>query len=220
MKKKAPLTFEQASLKAASYVRRREKLSRLLEVATRKSERYYESLLAPWESLQIFIRMIRAWAAGKYCAPAASVLMVVAAVIYFVSAFDLIPDAIPVFGLTDDAAVITCVAKANLTAISNFRKWEILFSGDFPFPRHWVSNAEKSSHNGRVVITVGGRFRSGAAIPLRFQNQSLKPGPVATLRKFVQLEIDAAPKPVGPPIGFSRSIGTALFGFKTAMGAI
>ena len=136
MKKKTPLTFEQATLRAASYAGRREKLRRLVEVASSKSKRHYESLLAPWESLQIFIRMIRAWASGEYCAPANSVLMVVAAVIYFVSPFDLIPDGVPVFGLTDDAAVIACVAKANLTAISNFRKWEILFSGDFPFPRH------------------------------------------------------------------------------------
>lgn len=136
MKKKTPLTFDQATLKAPSYVERKEKLLRLLERAIRKSERYYESLLAPWESLQIFLRMIRAWVAGRYCAPAESILMAVAAVIYFVSPFDLIPDALPVFGLMDDAAVIGCVARANLKAISNFRKWEILFSGDFPFARH------------------------------------------------------------------------------------
>jgi hypothetical protein len=55
MKKKTPLTFEQATLKAASYVGRQEKLRSLLEVASSKSKRYYESLLAPWESLQIFI---------------------------------------------------------------------------------------------------------------------------------------------------------------------
>jgi uncharacterized membrane protein YkvA (DUF1232 family) len=133
MKKKTPLTFEQATLAAASYVGRKEKLRRLLEVASSKSERYYESLLAPWETFQIFIRMIRAWAAGKYNAPADSILMAIAAVIYFVCPFDLIPDTVPVFGFMDDAAVITFVAKANLTAISNFRKWEILFSGDFPF---------------------------------------------------------------------------------------
>jgi hypothetical protein len=30
--------------------------------------------------------------------------------------------------------VIGCVARANLTALSNFRKWEILFGEDFPFP--------------------------------------------------------------------------------------
>jgi uncharacterized membrane protein YkvA (DUF1232 family) len=58
----------------------------------------------------------------------------VAAIIYFLTPFDLIPDGVPVFGLMDDAAVIGCVARANLTALSNFRKWEILFGGAFPFP--------------------------------------------------------------------------------------
>ena len=52
--------------------------------------------------------------------------MVVAAVIYFVSPFDLIPDSIPVLGLVDDASVLTFVARSNLTLITNFRKWEIL----------------------------------------------------------------------------------------------
>jgi uncharacterized membrane protein YkvA (DUF1232 family) len=130
MKKKAPLTFKQATLRAASYVGSKEKLRRLLEIASKKSEGYYESLLAPWESLQIFFRMIRAWVDGKYCAPADSILMLVAAVIYFLSPFDLIPDAIPVFGLIDDAGVIACVAKTKLTAISNFRKWKILTVGN------------------------------------------------------------------------------------------
>jgi uncharacterized membrane protein YkvA (DUF1232 family) len=133
VKKKTPLTFEQALLKAESYVGREQKLLRLIQIASRKSERYYESLLAPWESLQIFFRIIRAWVAGKYSAPANSILMMVAAIIYFVSPFDLIPDGIPVFGLMDDAAVIGYVASSNLTAVSNFRKWEILFSGEFPF---------------------------------------------------------------------------------------
>jgi hypothetical protein len=49
-----------------------------------------------------------------------------------VSPFDLIPDSIPVLGLIDDAAVITSVARANLTLISNFRKWEILQGRGFP----------------------------------------------------------------------------------------
>jgi uncharacterized membrane protein YkvA (DUF1232 family) len=77
--------------------------------------------------LQIFLRLLRAQLAGKFCAPADSILMIVAAVIYFVSPFDLIPDSIPVLGLTDDTSAL-CVAKSNLTLISNFRKWET-FSG-------------------------------------------------------------------------------------------
>jgi uncharacterized membrane protein YkvA (DUF1232 family) len=124
-----------ATIKAAPYVRHKKKILWLLEKATHKSQQCYEFLLAPWECLQIFLRLLRAHPAGKFGAPPDSLLMVVAAVIYFVSPFDLIPDSIPVLGLIDDASVltcVTCVARANLTLISNFRKWEILRGGGFP----------------------------------------------------------------------------------------
>jgi uncharacterized membrane protein YkvA (DUF1232 family) len=134
MKKKQPLTFQHATLRAAAYLARKKNVLKLLNLAARKAEQHYDSLLVSWESLQIFLRMIRAWIAGKYCAPADTILVMVAALIYFLSPFDMIPDSLPVFGMMDDAAVIGFVAKANLTAISNFRKWEILFSGAFPFP--------------------------------------------------------------------------------------
>jgi uncharacterized membrane protein YkvA (DUF1232 family) len=143
MNKKIPLTFELAQLKAASYIGRNKKLVRLIEIASSKSEHSYESLLASWETLHIFLRMIRASVSAKYHVPAETMLLVVAAVLYFLSPFDLIPDAVPVFGLMDDTAVIGCVARANLTAISNFRKWEIVFSGDFPFPSAGGSPSKK-----------------------------------------------------------------------------
>jgi uncharacterized membrane protein YkvA (DUF1232 family) len=127
----ATVTFEQARISAELYVGHEEKLRCLLEKATRKSEKCYEFLLAPWESLQIFLRLLRAHLVGKFHAPPDSILMIIAAVIYFVSPFDLIPDSIPVLGLIDDAAVITFVAKANLTLISNFRTWEILRDRNF-----------------------------------------------------------------------------------------
>ena len=132
MKKRAPLTFEQATKSAALYVRHEKKLLWLLEKATGKSQPFYESLLAPWETWQIFLRLIRAHIAGKFRVPTDSILMVAAAAIYFVTPFDLIPDSIPVLGLVDDASVITCVAKANLNLISNFRKWEIVQGEGFP----------------------------------------------------------------------------------------
>lgn len=125
MRKKAPLTFEQATLKAVSYERKREKVGRLVETAVRKSGRHFDSLLASWESLQIFFRMIRAWSAARYTPSTNSILTMIAGVIYFLSSFDAIPDFLPVMGLADDAAVICCVARANLTTISNFRKWEL-----------------------------------------------------------------------------------------------
>jgi uncharacterized membrane protein YkvA (DUF1232 family) len=126
MQKRPALTFERAKLRAESYLRHKEKLGWLLEKATRKSAQHYEFLLAPWESLQIFLRLLRAHVTGKFCASAGSLSMLVAAVIYFVSPVDLIPDAIPVFGLVDDTSVLALVARSNLTLISKFRKWETL----------------------------------------------------------------------------------------------
>jgi uncharacterized membrane protein YkvA (DUF1232 family) len=153
--KKIPLTFEQAALRAASYIGRDEKLLRLLEIANCKSQRSYESLLAQWECLQIFFRMIRACVFGKYTAPAETILAMVAAIIYFLTPFDLIPDGVPVFGLMDDAAVIGSVARANLAAVSNFRKWEILFSGAFPFPAGERLPPEIDKAVGGIVRAVG-----------------------------------------------------------------
>lgn len=135
MKLKAILTFEQASAKAESYLDDHEKLRKLVEKAARKSKRHYESLLPCWESLQIFLRLIKAAVKGKYTPPLTSISMAVAAIIYFVSPLDMIPDSIPVLGLVDDACIIASVAKANLTTISNFRKWEILFAEE-PVP-YW-----------------------------------------------------------------------------------
>ena len=127
MQTKTPLTFERAMTRAESYVGHKGKLPWLLDKTTRKAEQHYESLLASWESFQVFIRLIRCWLANTYAVPVESILMAVGAVIYFVSSFDLIPDAIPVLGLVDDVWVINSVARANLRMISSFRNWEVSF---------------------------------------------------------------------------------------------
>ncbi len=129
MNEKAILTLEQAKIEAKPYAGHKEKLLSLIDEGARKSEQCYEFLLAPWESLQIFFRLLRAQLAGKFSASAEATLAIVAAVLYFVSPFDLIPDSVPVLGLIDDAYVIACVAKANLTLISSFRNWETSVRG-------------------------------------------------------------------------------------------
>jgi uncharacterized membrane protein YkvA (DUF1232 family) len=122
-------TLEEAREKAAEYIESKEKMVQLLSEADQKAALNYESLLGLWESLQILVRMVRSWLRGKYSPPMLTVLSAVAALIYFVDPFDLIPDGVPVLGYLDDAAVIAAVVRLNLTEISRFRNWEAS-SGD------------------------------------------------------------------------------------------
>jgi uncharacterized membrane protein YkvA (DUF1232 family) len=122
MPTKTALTFERAMTRAESYVGHKEKLSWILDKATGKAEKFYQFLLASWESFQILIRLIHCWLAGTCSVPVQSILMAVGAVIYFVSAFDLIPDAVPVLGLVDDVYVINSVARARHACTESFRK--------------------------------------------------------------------------------------------------
>ena len=124
MSKRSAFTFEQAVKKAQSFVDDKGKLQKLLDRVNGKAKRHDEFLVPVWENLQIFGRLVRSWMEGKYCLPAASLLVFIAALIYFVNPLDMIPDSIPVLGLIDDGAVITLVAKSNIGTISKFRNWE------------------------------------------------------------------------------------------------
>lgn len=57
--------------------------------------------------------------------PIGSIIAILSALIYFVSPVDLIPDAIPVIGLVDDAAVVAaCLnfVNSDLEEYSNWRE--------------------------------------------------------------------------------------------------
>jgi uncharacterized membrane protein YkvA (DUF1232 family) len=117
-------TIEEAKVRAEELIHSRWKVGVLLSQSLHKAKRNYEFLLEPWESLQILLRMVRAWLGGRYTPPMVAILGGIAALAYFVDPFDLIPDSIPVLGYLDDTAVITAVVRMNLTAVSQFRNWE------------------------------------------------------------------------------------------------
>jgi len=70
-------------------------------------------------------RLIRAYAQGEYrTIPWKSLLLIVAALVYFINPIDIIPDLMPVVGFTDDFAVLYMVYKSVGDDIEKFLLWE------------------------------------------------------------------------------------------------
>lgn len=77
------------------------------------------------EKLSIFSRIASAYATGKYRDISwKSILIVLAAIIYFLNPIDLIPDLIPVLGFTDDFSVLLWVYSTVGAEIDKFIAWE------------------------------------------------------------------------------------------------
>ena len=77
------------------------------------------------EKLSVFSRIASSYASGKYRDISwKSVLIVLAAIIYFINPIDLIPDFIPVLGLTDDFSVLLWVYSTAGTEVDKFLAWE------------------------------------------------------------------------------------------------
>lgn len=78
-----------------------------------------------WPYLLAMIRLGRAHQRNEYRdISRPKLLMVIAALIYFVSPFDVIPDWLPVLGHIDDAFVVTLALKSVRTELDAFMAWE------------------------------------------------------------------------------------------------
>lgn len=70
-------------------------------------------------------RMAKAYASGRYRdIPWKSMLLLLGAIIYFINPLDLIPDLVPIAGLTDDFAILVWVYNSLEGEIDKFLDWE------------------------------------------------------------------------------------------------
>jgi uncharacterized membrane protein YkvA (DUF1232 family) len=120
--------FEIALKKAATLAGKKGRLLLLLAQLGRKLKDVdWKSvkLSTAREKLSVLGRFIKAYAMGQYRdVPWKSILIVIAAVVYFVSPIDLLPDFIPITGLTDDFAVLLWVYNSVGKEIDKFLTWE------------------------------------------------------------------------------------------------
>ncbi|MBX2965486.1 MAG: DUF1232 domain-containing protein [Cyclobacteriaceae bacterium] len=75
--------------------------------------------------LDVLARLVRAYANGRYSAVSwKTMATILAAIIYVVNPFDLIPDVAPVIGLTDDFSILVWVYSSVQGEIDKFVAWE------------------------------------------------------------------------------------------------
>ena len=102
-------------------------LALLPKLAMKLKDANWKSVNANAAKEKFFVlgRLIKAYALGEYRqVPWKTILLIVAAVIYFVNPLDLVPDIIPLTGLTDDFAVLIWVYNSVSNEIEKFLEWE------------------------------------------------------------------------------------------------
>ncbi len=78
-----------------------------------------------WVDVKTFSRLVQEVRKGRYRdISKKSVIMIVGALLYFVSPIDAVPDLLVGIGLLDDVAVIGFVAGQLKNELEKFREWE------------------------------------------------------------------------------------------------
>ncbi len=119
--------FAQALKSAKSYVKEPERLRGLVkEAALKTSSMPKEAFKGTWAYFQAMLRLIRAYYRGDYRNVAiGTLLIIIAAILYVVNPFDLIPDWVPGLGLLDDAFVVGFAVRKTQRTLDDFMAWEI-----------------------------------------------------------------------------------------------
>jgi uncharacterized membrane protein YkvA (DUF1232 family) len=120
--------FERAFKTAASVAGRRSRLLKLVAQAFQKAGNVNwtgTNAAAARSGIYAFMRLCKAYALGDYRAVSLkTILLVVAAVLYFVNPLDLMPDVVPLTGFADDFAILLWVYGNIRQEIEKFLEWE------------------------------------------------------------------------------------------------
>ena len=120
--------FEVALQKASRILGKPGRLIMLLSTMGRKIQQSnftkHDAMVAK-EKFFTLGRLLQAYARGEYREiPWKSLVLIVAAIIYFINPIDVIPDILPIVGLSDDFAVLLMVYKSLGSDIDRFVDWE------------------------------------------------------------------------------------------------
>jgi uncharacterized membrane protein YkvA (DUF1232 family) len=119
--------FDKAARKAESTVNNPRKKKKLADAASRiaSSGKHSLKVFGITGKIKPLVRMVRCSASREYLdTPWQTIVLITAALIYFVSPFDAIADFIPFIGFVDDAAIISAIFASISKDVEKFIAWE------------------------------------------------------------------------------------------------
>jgi uncharacterized membrane protein YkvA (DUF1232 family) len=120
-----PPGFAKARSKATHYAQDKKRSSELLGNVLQKAVKHQDQLKGIWQDLMALYRMLKAWTKGDYKKiPWKTIVLALAALIYFLNPLDIVPDFLPGIGYLDDAVVLGFVMNSIRKDVSKYLEWE------------------------------------------------------------------------------------------------
>ena len=126
-KAKMQALFEQFKNRASKLLEDKDKIQTTLKRAFDKAMQNEGPIAEVFHDLKLLLSLVKDYMSGAYREiPYGSIVAAVAAILYFESPIDFIPDFIPVVGLVDDVFVIGFVLKKIHSDLEKYEKWKSL----------------------------------------------------------------------------------------------
>lgn len=111
--------------KALEYIKNKEKGKKLIDEAVHKARNEDSGTKEFKSNLKISISMFKSFLSGEYRnISKRTIISIVAAILYFVNPFDVVPDFIIYAGYIDDALVFSMLLRSIKKEIENYKKWQ------------------------------------------------------------------------------------------------
>lgn len=130
----AKVALEKGRGRAEKLLEDPDKLERILQRLEKKLK-VMPSVAKELSLVPAMISLVRSYIKKEYTEiPLGAIVGMVSALIYILSPIDLIPDAIPVLGLSDDVAVfLLCLRNGAKDDIEEYERWRVKNNKKFDF---------------------------------------------------------------------------------------
>jgi uncharacterized membrane protein YkvA (DUF1232 family) len=126
MKRSAWNTFFKNMIRSARLlIKNRDQLAEVIREALDKIRKHSAAIREILADLETIIRLLKSWLSGDYTEiPHKTIVIFIAAILYYLNPFDVVPDIIPAVGYVDDVSVVAWVIKSFKDEVNKFRDWE------------------------------------------------------------------------------------------------